>query len=62
MEDSLFGKCPCGCNAGNNGYGLCDDCNEMLCLEMEDSWFGKCPCGCDASDSNEMLCLKDEEI
>ena len=36
MEDYRFGKCPCGCDASDNGYGLCDDCNEMLCLEEDE--------------------------
>ena len=35
MEDSWFGYCPCGCVASDNGCGLCDECNEMLCLDDE---------------------------
>ena len=33
MENAWFGYCPCGWVAGDNAYGVCDDCNEMICLE-----------------------------
>ena len=35
MESAYFGYCPCGCVASDNRYGLCDECNEMLCLDDE---------------------------
>ena len=36
MEIAYFGYCPCGRVASDNRYGLCDDCNEMLCLEEDE--------------------------